>query len=185
MNYDQRHPGRFIKAGLLDGRAVTLTIKEAKHEKLGEEDDQSETILAFVERPLELVLNVTNDQCISAMFGEEDTNWPGHRVTLVPAETRFGRDTVPCIRIAGSPELKAPLPVTVHLKSLTGKTREVKMELQPTGKVKSTQSTDVLEPAPVPLEPLEDDIDAALDAPTPLDKMTRAAGLGASDGKLM
>ncbi len=64
-----------------------------------------------------MVLNVTNFNSIAEFTGEEESdNWPGKRITLVPARTDFQGRQVDCIRIsAASPPAAAvaptPLPV--------------------------------------------------------------------------
>lgn len=121
--YDQRHPGRFIKAGEFEGKPVTLTIASVDTADLEKEDGttKGEAIITFKEkghggRAIQFVMNKTNDQAISAMFGEEDTKWPGKRVTLYPEKDTSGQsDSGLCIRVLGSPDLKQPIEFLVKL----------------------------------------------------------------------
>jgi len=117
VDYDELYPGRFLKAGLLQGKNVTLRIAYVTVEKLPQEDGKERTrgILGFDKTELELVLNSTNGQCIKAMFGKRVQEWVGKRVTLMPDQDKFGRETVDCIRIYGSPDIAAPIQVTVSL----------------------------------------------------------------------
>ena len=130
QSYDELFPGRFLKAGLFKGKDVTLTIKAVDTESFeqGKDDDGNEKpdkiqgILSFEETPKQLALNSTNGQCIRAMFGTEvQTDWLGKKVTLSPEKTKMydqgsGKmETVDCIRIKGSPDIKEAFTVTIKL----------------------------------------------------------------------
>jgi len=137
VDYDELFPGRFIKAGLLKGREVTLTISSVAVEKLPQDDGtvRDRGIIAFRERPdKQLVLNSTNGQCIKAMFGRVLADWIGKRVTLAPERDRFGREMVDCIRIAGSPDLPADIQIEVVLPRKKPKPRT----LRRTGKARGS-----------------------------------------------
>ena len=111
--YDELYPGRFLKAGLLKGMKVTLTIKDVDIEGLEGDDGkkQQKAILAFEERPMQHVMCKTNGVCIKAMFGPTLANWIGKRVTLF--ESQWNGE--PCIRVWGSPDIPQDLKVTVSL----------------------------------------------------------------------
>ena len=111
--FDQLYPGRFLKAGLLLGKKVTLTIKDVDVEGLEGEDGKKKqkAILSFKESDMELVMCKTNGVCIKAMFGPTLAEWLNKRVTIF--ESQWNGE--PCIRIWGSPDLKADLKVSVQL----------------------------------------------------------------------
>lgn len=113
VDYDQLYPGRFLKAGELLGKKVTLTIADVDLEDLVGEDGKpkAKAILSFRETPKMLVMCKTNGLCIREMFGKELANWIGKRVTIFP-DTWNGE---PCIRIWGSPDIEADLDVQVTL----------------------------------------------------------------------
>jgi len=113
--YSELYPNRFLHADQLKGRKVTLTIKGVDVEELtGENNKKSaKVILSFTERPLELVTPKTNGECLRRMFGNKPHEWIGKKVTLFPSKTSFGRETVDCIRIWGSPDLPDDLPITI------------------------------------------------------------------------
>ena len=121
--YDQRHPGRFIKAGEFENKPVTLTIASVEMHDLEKEDGttKGEAIVTFAEkghggRAIQFVMNKTNDQCISAMFGDEDSKWIGKRVTLYPEKDTSGQsDSGQCIRVLGSPDLKQEVEAMIKL----------------------------------------------------------------------
>lgn len=112
LDYDQLFPGRFIKAGDLAGRDVTVTISAIDLEDLPQEKggDRAKGIISFAKTKKKLVLNRTNGECIKAMFGRDTGEWIGKRITLYPAD--FNGDL--CIRIKGSPDIDGP--VTFELK---------------------------------------------------------------------
>jgi hypothetical protein len=111
--YDELYPGRFLKAGLLKGQKVTLTIKDVDLEGLEGEDgkQKQKAVLSFEERPMQLVMCKTNGICIKSMFGPTLAEWLGKRVTIF--ESQWNGE--PCIRIWGSPDLQADMKVSVQL----------------------------------------------------------------------
>jgi hypothetical protein len=112
-NFDQLYPGRFIKAGELLGKKVTLTIRDVDLEDLQGEDGKTKAkaIVGFRESEKSLVACKTNGICLKEMFGAKIADWVGKRVTIFP-DTWNGE---PCIRIWGSPDIEADLEVTVTL----------------------------------------------------------------------
>lgn len=113
VNFDQLYPGRFIKAGELLGKKVTLTIADVDTEELQGEDGKPKikATLAFKETEKMHVMCKTNGVCIKDMFGPDIANWIGKRVTIFP-DTWNGE---PCIRIWGSPDIESEVEVTVSL----------------------------------------------------------------------
>jgi hypothetical protein len=112
-NYDELYPGRFLKAGLLKGQKVTLTIKDVDLEQLEDNTGKpkGKAIISFVERPMEMVACKTNGLCIKAMFGKELRDWVGKRITLFQGQWN-GEE---CIRIWGSPDIKDQFDVSIEL----------------------------------------------------------------------
>lgn len=113
VDFDQLYPGRFIKAGELLGKKVTVTISDVELEDLMGEDgkNKAKAIIAFKESDKKLVICKTNGICIKAMFGPKIAEWIGKRITIFP-DTWNGE---PCIRVWGSPEIAAELDVEVSL----------------------------------------------------------------------
>ena len=138
VDYDELFPGRFLKAGLLKGKEVTLTIESVAIEKLPRDNgtDRDRGIVTFREPKTvkQLVLNSTNGQAIKAMFGRVLADWIGKRVTLAPERDRFGRDMVDCIRVVGSPDLPADIQIEVVLPRKKSKPRT----LRRTGKARGS-----------------------------------------------
>lgn len=117
-NFDQLYPGRFLKAGTLDGKKVTLTIANIQHEKLeGEKGQELKAIFSFVGKEMQLVCCKTNALCFKAMFGPILANWKGKKVTLYEGKVEVSGPMKgqPCIRVWGSPEIAEDMPVQIKL----------------------------------------------------------------------
>jgi hypothetical protein len=114
-SYSEMYPGRFLKADMLKGQKVTVTIVKIMGEDLVGENNKSksEWVVKIKERPLELVLNKTNGFCLYRMFGSDPHSWIDKRITIYATTTKFGRETLDCIRIWGSPDISEDLPITV------------------------------------------------------------------------
>lgn len=111
-SYDQLYPGRFIKAGELLGKKVTLTIEDIELEDLeGDDGKKTKCIISFKETPKKLVACKTNGFCIKEMFGKELANWRGKRITIFE-DTWNGE---PATRVWGSPDIEEEIEVTVQL----------------------------------------------------------------------
>lgn len=133
VDYDELFPGRFLKAGLLGGKPVTLRISAVTREPLPQDQggDRIRGILSFDKTEMQLVLNSTNGQCLKAMFGRLVQDWVGKRVTLQPEQDKFGRDTVDCIRVAGSPDIPDDIDVEIQLPRKKPRKRTLKRTGKP------------------------------------------------------
>ena len=109
------YPNRFLKADMLKGKKVTLTIKAIFGEDMTDADEntKAEWIVQFAERPLEWVMNKTGAYCLFRMWGGDPHNWVGHRVTLFPQPGTWFGEKGEAIRVWGSPELAEDLPITL------------------------------------------------------------------------
>lgn len=113
VSYDELYPGRFLKAGLLQGKKPTLTIADVDIEEMPGEDGKPKTkcVIAFAETQLGLVACKTNGICLREMFGKTLSNWIGKRIVL-HADTWNGEE---CIRVWGSPDIEAEMVIDVTL----------------------------------------------------------------------
>lgn len=111
--FDQLYPGRFIKAGELLGKKVTLTITSVDLEGLQDETGKTKAkaIISFKETDKGHVACKTNGICLKAMFGTKLSDWVGKRITLFE-DTWNGE---PATRIWGSPDLAADMEVSIEL----------------------------------------------------------------------
>jgi len=133
MHADLLHPSRFLKSAEFNGRDVTYTIAEVALEELERDDNSKETkgIVAFRETSKLLLLNRTNSTCLKEMFGVETDAWKGKRVTFFPFPMvdPFTKKPITAIRLRGSPDLKAPVGVSIKLRKRKAQT----MTMQITG----------------------------------------------------
>jgi hypothetical protein len=138
-SFDQLYPGRFLKAGTLNGQKVTLTIKDYDLKELEGEDSakKAKTIIHFAQTPMSLVACKTNGICLREMFGTKLAEWVGKRVTLFPS-TWNGKD---CIRVWGSPDIAADMAVEVKLP----RRKPIKMTMH-----RTTNGNGASAPAPSP-----------------------------------
>ena len=111
--FDQLYPGRFLKAGELLGKKVTLTIRDTDLEELVGDDGKpkAKAVVSFRETDKQLVLCKTNGICLKEMFGVQLAEWVGKRVTIFP-DVWNGE---PAIRVWGSPDLQADRDVQITL----------------------------------------------------------------------
>ena len=117
-NFDQLYPGRFLKAGTLDDKKVTLTISAVVHEKLeGEKGAELKAVMSFNQTEMQLVVAKTNALCIKEMFGPILKDWVGKRVTFFESkvENPGPLKGQPCIRVWGSPDLPADTTIQIKL----------------------------------------------------------------------
>lgn len=95
-------PTEFLAAPEFKGRDVTLTIASVNMDELpiaGRSDTERRAVVRFKETKKKLVLNKTNAKTIAKLLGPLTVEWMGQRVTLYPTTTKFGRETVECIRV--------------------------------------------------------------------------------------
>lgn len=113
VDFDQLYPGRFIKAGELLGKKVTLTISDVDLEDLVGEDGKpkAKCTVAFRETEKMLIACKTNGICIREMFGKKLSNWLGKRITIFEG-TWNGE---PATRVWGSPDIEKEFEVDVQL----------------------------------------------------------------------
>jgi hypothetical protein len=113
VDFDQLYPGRFIKAGELLGKKVTLTISDVDMEDLMGEDNKpkAKATVAFRETEKQLIICKTNGICIREMFGKKLSNWLGKRITIFEGVW----NGEPATRLWGSPDIEKEFEVEVQL----------------------------------------------------------------------
>lgn len=112
VDWDQLYPGRFLKAGELGDRKVTLAITSVDTEELeGDKGKKVKGILSFEKTPRQLALNRTNGTCLREMFGRNPQAWVGKRVAFFAGEW----SGEPAIRVWGSPDIERDMVIEVAL----------------------------------------------------------------------
>jgi len=173
LSYDALFPTRFIKAGEMRGKPVTLTIAAVYLEQMEREDgtEKPQAIVGFHETKREWALNRTNGQCLRAMFGDDSGEWIGKHVTLVPEPDSSGlSESGLCIRVKGSPDIDQPIRMEIRLPRKRPQPRTLLPTIK--GGAKGEDAADGVfadsspQPAPVPLQapaPSQDELDDELD----------------------
>jgi hypothetical protein len=95
------------------GQDMVLTIRQVKKEMItGTDGKKEECIVCYwQEEQKPMILNVTNCKTISKMLKTPYVEkWAGHRVQIFATTTKFGGDTVECLRIRKEPpeDVKTP-----------------------------------------------------------------------------
>ena len=112
-SWDDLYPGRFLKAGNLHGKPATITIADVQVETLGRgEQAKKRAVLTLKGTTFQWAPCVTDGLALRAMFGESPADYIGKRITIAPTQVQFGAETVPAIRIIGSPDIPGPVSKT-------------------------------------------------------------------------
>jgi hypothetical protein len=69
----------------------------------------SKIVLSFQEETRQFVVNLTNSNVISEMYGRDPDKWIGKTITLTAGKTEFGGKLVDCIKVKGAMEEKRPV----------------------------------------------------------------------------
>lgn len=78
---------------------VISRVEAGELNKPGRSDKKLAPILHFEGKKKGMVLNKTNACTIEELYGSETDNWIGKRIAIYATTTKFGRQTVDCIRI--------------------------------------------------------------------------------------
>jgi hypothetical protein len=116
MKISDLFPSKYVKASDLNGRTVTLTIKELRVEEMGHGSEKERKAVVYFERATKgLVLNRTNAMIIAGLYGDESDDWRGCRITIYPTKVRAFGSMQDCIRvreeIPAQPKPAQPVPV--------------------------------------------------------------------------
>ena len=91
----------YIGAYALDGKDLTVKIISVAQEQVtGPNGKQEMCMVAKLEGQKSLILNRTNAKTITKLYNSPFVeDWSGKYITLYPTTTRFGGETVECLRI--------------------------------------------------------------------------------------
>jgi len=98
MRIDSAFPSTYLKAADLQGRNIQVVMNYVKMEDIG---GDHKPILYFVGKEKGLVLNKTNSNNISLIYGSETDEWAGKPVILFPTMVDFQGKSVEAIRVKG------------------------------------------------------------------------------------
>lgn len=120
MKIGAAFPSKYLKASDLNDKAFVLTMDKVTIEEVGQKKDQR-PILYFLKTDKGLVLNKTNANVITKLYGEDTDNWEGHQIELYPTMVEFGGEQVEAIRVrapkknaGAAPKPQEPPPHTDH-----------------------------------------------------------------------
>lgn len=103
---------KFLGADGLDGPQETVTVTRIRRSQEAFEGGKKETVNVFGirrtdGRTAEVLFCRTNIYACRLLFGDDTKRWIGKRLVLVVDQDFYATDTVPCIRIGGSPDAPA------------------------------------------------------------------------------
>lgn len=123
--YESLFTGKYLASADLGTSEPTVKIARVVPEMVegGEDEktkktqkDRKRWIAYFDGKEKGMLLNRTNCILLAALAKSNKTeDWAGHSITLGARDVKLGGETVKGLRIIGSPELSAPLSVTVKL----------------------------------------------------------------------
>lgn len=136
MKWESRFSGEYISAAELGDKRPTFTITrvtttnmEEEGKEAGSKKKKSRGVIWFKELDRPWLYCKTAGHCLASLFGPDDDNWVGKRVTLyADPSVVFQSEQVGGIRIAGSPDIAKTLKVRIKFP----KKRAIELELQPT-----------------------------------------------------
>jgi type 1 fimbria pilin len=104
----QDNDNRYVASFDLQGKDVTVTIKDVKSEKVDQQKggQKRKVIIYFDGKEKPFLANTTNCKTIASMYGTEVEKWSGKSITLFPTTTSAFGEVVECIRVrpaAGRP----------------------------------------------------------------------------------
>lgn len=116
MDYRRMYDANYVGAWDLPRDGVVVQIAKVTGEELIAEGGKKsrKPVLSFSGKDKRFALNKTNGRIVAQLYGTDTTKWVGKLIAIYPTQTKFGRDTVDCIRVRNSiPQSKAdtsPMP---------------------------------------------------------------------------
>ena len=100
MKISAAFPSNYLKAVDLGGQPRIVNVRTCVMEELGQgKDKEKKPVLYFEKGPKGLVLNVTNANTITKVYGDDTANWAGKPIEIYPTQTEFRGDMVDAIRV--------------------------------------------------------------------------------------
>lgn len=98
MRISTAFPSDYLKAGDLGGRTVRVVMSHVEMKDIG---GDHKPVLYFQGKDKGMVLNKTNANNITALYGDDTDHWAGREIMLFPAMVDFQGKTVEAIRVRG------------------------------------------------------------------------------------
>jgi arabinogalactan endo-1,4-beta-galactosidase len=97
MNISQAFPSKYIKAADLQDQNVRVIMDHLQFEDIGDGDQKP--VLYFRGKDKGMVVNKTNANNISMVYGDETDDWAGKEIILYPTMVDYQGRSVPAIRV--------------------------------------------------------------------------------------
>lgn len=104
MRVSDAYPSTYLKAADLQNRNVNVIVDRVEYEKLGEEN---KPVLYFKNKEKGMILNRTNANTISMVYGDDTDDWEGGDLTLYSTRVDFQGKSVDAIRVRVPPRKPA------------------------------------------------------------------------------
>lgn len=104
MNIESAFPSTYLKAADLQGRTASVTIRNVVMETVGQDQ---KPIIYFNGKEKGMVLNRTNANTISMVYGQNTDDWQGGEIQLFTAMVDFQGRSVEAIRVRIPPRKPA------------------------------------------------------------------------------
>jgi hypothetical protein len=98
MRASDAFPSKYLNAAAVKAKPIVTVISHLTQEMVGQGQDQKEKHVLHFEDQKPLVLNRTNWEALEETFGDSD-NWPGNKVKLRSARTKFQGKPVDGLRV--------------------------------------------------------------------------------------
>ena len=94
-------PSKWLTWPDLKGKEWVLTITGVvAGEVVGTDGKASKKpVLSFKESPKPFAISKTDARTIATLYGRDTAAWTDKQITVFPTTTRFGKDTVECVRV--------------------------------------------------------------------------------------
>lgn len=100
MKISQAFPSKYLRAGDLQDKAHVVIVARIDMADIGQEGHpEQKPVLYFQGRDKGLVLNKTNAETLSFVYGDETNAWVGQPVEVYPDTVMFKGAVTPCIRV--------------------------------------------------------------------------------------
>ena len=92
---------KFINAKLVEsvGGEIELTIASVSYAVPVGDEGKCYDVVLFSDFPPGLILKQWARETLIELFGSDDDNWAGKKITLFLSKTRIGSKEVPCVRL--------------------------------------------------------------------------------------
>lgn len=123
MKVSDVFPSKYIKAGDLEGRTLTLRISKVTMEEMVTHDSKKvrKPVVWFEKASKGFVLNLTNALTIANLHGDEMDDWKGKRIAIYPTRVKAFGEMQDCVRVREEiPAIAKPTAQAVQVEERVG-----------------------------------------------------------------